>query len=90
LDEYLSGAKSLWQRKFLYFAESGWRVTSALDIGVMFEPRRGNVEDTAPMLEDLVTANRILAHEGVLDSFGHVSVRRPRMPDCFLLSRARA
>jgi ribulose-5-phosphate 4-epimerase/fuculose-1-phosphate aldolase len=48
------------------------------------------VSDTAPILEDLVTANRILANEGVLDSFGHVSVRHPQAPDRFLLSRARA
>jgi ribulose-5-phosphate 4-epimerase/fuculose-1-phosphate aldolase len=48
------------------------------------------VSDMAPILEDLVTANRILANEGVLDSFGHVSVRHPQAPDRFLLSRARA
>ncbi len=42
------------------------------------------------LLEDLVTANRILAHEGVVDSFGHVSVRHPDNPQHFLLSRARA
>ena len=39
---------------------------------------------------ELVTANRILAHEGVLDSFGHVSIRDPSDPGRFLLSRARA
>jgi len=48
------------------------------------------VDELAPLLEDLVTANRILAREGVLDSFGHVSVRHPQAPDRFLLSRARA
>lgn len=42
------------------------------------------------MLEELVTANRILAREGVVDSFGHVSIRHPDHPDRFLLSRARA
>jgi HCOMODA/2-hydroxy-3-carboxy-muconic semialdehyde decarboxylase len=41
-------------------------------------------------LEELVTANRILAHEGVVDSFGHVSIRHPENPEHFLLSRARA
>jgi ribulose-5-phosphate 4-epimerase/fuculose-1-phosphate aldolase len=39
---------------------------------------------------DLVTANRILAHYGVLDGFGHVSVRHPTRPGCFLLSRSLA
>ena len=41
-------------------------------------------------LEELVTANRILAREGVVDSFGHVSARHPDNPQRFLLSRARA
>lgn len=47
-----------------------------------------NVSDE--VLEELVTANRILAREGVLDSFGHVSLRNPGNPDTFILSRARA
>jgi len=42
------------------------------------------------LLEELVTANRILAREGVVDSFGHVSARHPGNPNHFLLSRARA
>lgn len=41
-------------------------------------------------LEELVTANRILAHEGVVDSFGHVSIRHPDQPDVYIMSRARA
>lgn len=40
--------------------------------------------------EELVTANRILANERVLDSFGHASTRHPGNPSHFLLSRARA
>src|SRR5262245_19257243 len=42
------------------------------------------------LLEEIVTANRVLAHEGVVDSFGHVSARHPDNPKRFLLSRARA
>ena len=30
------------------------------------------------------------AHSGVVDSFGHISVRHPDRPDRYLLSRARA
>ena len=41
-------------------------------------------------LDELVTANRILAREGVVDSFGHVSIRHPDLPDRHVLSRARA
>lgn len=39
---------------------------------------------------DLVLANRILAREGILDAFGHISVRHPRDPSRFILSWARA
>jgi HCOMODA/2-hydroxy-3-carboxy-muconic semialdehyde decarboxylase len=46
--------------------------------------------DLAGLKEDLVTANRILAAEGIVDSFGHVSVRHPDNPKRYLLSRARA
>jgi ribulose-5-phosphate 4-epimerase/fuculose-1-phosphate aldolase len=42
------------------------------------------------IIEELVTANRILATEGIVDSFGHVSVRHPQRKDRYLLSRARA
>jgi ribulose-5-phosphate 4-epimerase/fuculose-1-phosphate aldolase len=42
------------------------------------------------LLEDLVTANRILANLGIVDSFGHVSVRSPDNPKRYFLSRARA
>ena len=38
---------------------------------------------------ELTLANRILAHEGVLDAFGHVSVRHPNDPKRYLLSRSR-
>lgn len=43
--------------------------------------------DTAAVIDDLIAANRILAAEGVVDSFGHVSVRHPERPDRFLISR---
>ena len=42
------------------------------------------------LIDELVTANRILAREGIVDSFGHPSIRHPDRPDRFLLSRARA
>jgi HCOMODA/2-hydroxy-3-carboxy-muconic semialdehyde decarboxylase len=41
-------------------------------------------------MEELALANRILAHEGVLDAFGHVSVRHPTDPGRYLLSRSRS
>jgi len=39
---------------------------------------------------ELVAANRILGHEGILDAYGHVSVRDPATPGHFLLCRARS
>ena len=42
------------------------------------------------VIDDLVSGNRILYNEGVVDGFGHLSARDPRDPDRFLLSRARA
>lgn len=42
------------------------------------------------LIEDLVTANRILATEGIVDAFGHVSARHPDDARRFLLSRARS
>ena len=40
------------------------------------------------LLMDLVAANRILAMEGVLDGYGHVSVRSDRKPAHFYMSRS--
>src|SRR5450759_340547 len=39
---------------------------------------------------ELALANRIVAHEGVIDAFGHVSMRHPDNPGRYLLSRSRA
>ena len=41
-------------------------------------------------VEDVVAANRILADQGILDAFGHVSVRHERNPERFVLSRSLA
>ncbi|HWF38183.1 MAG TPA: class II aldolase/adducin family protein [Candidatus Acidoferrales bacterium] len=46
--------------------------------------------DLERLLNDLVIANRILAHEDVVDAYGHVSVRHPEKPDHFFLSRSLA
>jgi ribulose-5-phosphate 4-epimerase/fuculose-1-phosphate aldolase len=42
------------------------------------------------LIADLVTASHILENEGVLDSFGHVSVRSARNPNRFYIPRAMA
>jgi ribulose-5-phosphate 4-epimerase/fuculose-1-phosphate aldolase len=40
------------------------------------------------LVDDLVAANRILAQEGILDAYGHVSARHNRSTNRFLLSRS--
>ena len=44
----------------------------------------------ADLCYELAVANRILAHEGVIDAFGHVSVRHTDDPGRYLLSRSRS
>ena len=52
-------------------------------------PTSGGPVDPA-LIEDLVAANRVLAQEGILDAYGHVSVRHPGNPDRYLMSRSLA
>lgn len=40
-----------------------------------------------PLIADLVDANHILFHQGIVDAFGHVSARHGERSDRFLLSR---
>lgn len=42
------------------------------------------------LLEDLAAASRILADQGVVDGFGHVTMRHPDAPDRFFMSRSLA
>jgi HCOMODA/2-hydroxy-3-carboxy-muconic semialdehyde decarboxylase len=42
------------------------------------------------LIEDLVAANRVLAMEGIVDAYGHVSIRHPRDPNRYLMSRSQA
>src|SRR5215470_3973781 len=39
------------------------------------------------LVDDLVVANHILFDQGVVDAFGHVSVRHDKRPDRYLLAR---
>lgn len=42
----------------------------------------------AAAIEELVLANRILNDRGVLDAYGHVSIRHPANPNRYLMARA--
>jgi ribulose-5-phosphate 4-epimerase/fuculose-1-phosphate aldolase len=48
------------------------------------------MDEVFSLKRDLVTANHILAHEGVVDGYGHVSARHPNHLDRFFLSCSRS
>lgn len=48
------------------------------------------IETLTTTIRELVDANHILFDQGVVDGFGHVSVRHPEQPDRFLLARSMA
>jgi ribulose-5-phosphate 4-epimerase/fuculose-1-phosphate aldolase len=58
-------------------------------VAAQTRPISGGPVDPA-LIEDLVAANRILAEEGVLDAYGHVSIRHPSNPNRYLMSRSLA
>jgi ribulose-5-phosphate 4-epimerase/fuculose-1-phosphate aldolase len=72
------------------------RLLKALSVVLALMPalavplRAQSTADMKMLLDDLVAANRILYRQGVVDGFGHVSVRHPARPDRFLLSAAKA
>ena len=47
-------------------------------------------QEDADRIADLVVANHILADQGVVDGFGHVSVRSAANPQHYFISRSRA
>lgn len=53
------------------------------------QPKSAGTPDPK-LVEDLVAASRVLADLGVVDGFGHVSVRHDKDPNRFLMSRSMA
>jgi ribulose-5-phosphate 4-epimerase/fuculose-1-phosphate aldolase len=64
------------------FAASAWSVAA-------FAAEPAPAADQA-LIDDIVTANRILYDQGVVDGFGHVSARHDKDPNRYLLSRSMA
>lgn len=54
------------------------------------EGHGGGAKNAQEAIEQCVLANRILANEGVLDAFGHVSIRNPENENTFFQSRSMA
>jgi len=52
------------------------------------KPRK--IAASAALIEDLVAGGRILAKQGVLDGYGHISARSDKRPEHFILSCSRA
>jgi len=46
------------------------------------------VPELQQLIDDLVAANHILYHHGVVDGYGHASIRHPQKPDHFLIAAA--
>jgi ribulose-5-phosphate 4-epimerase/fuculose-1-phosphate aldolase len=70
-----------WQRR-------AFPVCSAASIAPVTNGK--TVPDLSDIRYQVALANRMLANEGVLDAFGHVSLRHPADPGRYLLSRSRS
>jgi len=63
-------------------------------LAIMLHPRAASAQTPsggpvpAAAMEDLVVANRILADRGIIDAYGHVSMRHPSNPNRYLLARS--
>lgn len=57
---------------------------------IMNATPQDNNQDNKERRLDLVTANHILVNEGVLDGFGHISVRDAEHPNQFFIARSMA
>ena len=77
-----------------YVAETGQSLTRGRGAQAIRNDIMGTDANTsdamqadAQLIDDLVSANHILYDLGVVDAFGHVSVRHDKRPDRFLLAR---
>ena len=61
-----------------------------LAVAVPVWPQSPPASVSKPLIEELVLANHILANEGVVDGYGHVSLRSPSNPNHYFLARAGA
>src|SRR3954464_5659188 len=64
--------------------------TQPAPAGATATPQQTSDDAIAHLIDDLVAANRILVDQGVLDGYGHVSVRSPRDPNHFYMARSLA
>ena len=82
---FLSGSSLLLTGVLLGATEEAKAKVAA--VPALPEPIPQEKQDKQALLEDLVTANHILQDQGVVDGYGHVSVRNPANPNHFYISR---
>jgi HCOMODA/2-hydroxy-3-carboxy-muconic semialdehyde decarboxylase len=68
-------------------AGAGGALAGVRDVLAQTPPATGGPVDPK-LIEDLVAANRILADQGVVDGYGHVSVRHEKSADRYLMARS--
>jgi HCOMODA/2-hydroxy-3-carboxy-muconic semialdehyde decarboxylase len=74
----------------------GRRGLLAMALAAAVVPRPGNAAPSSAgpadpaLIDDLVVANHILFDQGVVDGFGHISVRHNQDPNRYLLARSMA
>jgi ribulose-5-phosphate 4-epimerase/fuculose-1-phosphate aldolase len=52
--------------------------------------KKAKLSASKGLIDDVVAGSRVLAQQGVLDAYGHVSARSDKRPDRFIMSRSRA
>jgi ribulose-5-phosphate 4-epimerase/fuculose-1-phosphate aldolase len=77
------------QRGFLFAAVAALSLVAGQGAAQSPAPKTPEQQD-AENIADLVLANHILTDQGVLDGFGHVSVRSVKNPTHYFISRSRA
>src|ERR1700730_1012553 len=67
-----------------------WLAGTLLAFAASVSPQTPVAPSRQAVIDELVVANHILANEGVVDGYGHVSVRNPINPNRYFLARAGA
>jgi HCOMODA/2-hydroxy-3-carboxy-muconic semialdehyde decarboxylase len=62
----------------------------AASLGAVASPAAAADAPAPSTTDELVAANHVLAHEDIVDGFGHVSVRNPTDPNRYFLARSMA
>jgi ribulose-5-phosphate 4-epimerase/fuculose-1-phosphate aldolase len=75
------------RRSFLCATGLGLAATLIVRRAAAQAPASAGPVDAA-LIDDLVAANKILVDQGVVDGYGHVSVRHPADPQRYLMSRS--